>query len=151
VEADRLTPGDLLRSLDGSTVTYTSEVVVPGAADMWDLTIAGDHDFYIHTVDATTVLVHNCPPTFDGMPEGMDDDEVARLASQHNGEADGFDVDRPSAEQNSAAMRGNTARLYGKGPAQYVQRVVNNRIVRVIFNPNTPYRPTSYFTSKWLE
>jgi hypothetical protein len=63
VEADRLTPGDQLRSVDGSTVTFTSEVIVPGTADMWDLTITSDHDFYIHPVDATTVLVHNCPPS----------------------------------------------------------------------------------------
>jgi len=27
---------------------------------MWDLTIPGDHDFYIDTI-ATPVLVHNCP------------------------------------------------------------------------------------------
>jgi 5-methylcytosine-specific restriction endonuclease McrA len=31
---------------------------------MWDLTITSDHDFYIHTVDAGTVLVHNCPKDF---------------------------------------------------------------------------------------
>jgi hypothetical protein len=61
VEADRLTPGDQLRSVDGGTVTYTSEAVVPGTADMWDLTITSDHDFYIRTQRAGTVLVHNCP------------------------------------------------------------------------------------------
>jgi len=66
VEADQLTPGDLLRSVDGATVTYTSETVVPGTADMWDLTITSDHDFYIHTGNAGTVLVHNCPSSQSG-------------------------------------------------------------------------------------
>jgi RHS repeat-associated protein len=64
VEADRLTPGDQLRSVDGSTVTFTSEVIVPGTADMWDLTITSDHDFYIRTGNAGTILVHNCPSDF---------------------------------------------------------------------------------------
>ncbi len=32
---------------------------------MWDLTVAGDHDFYVDTV-ASAVLVHNCPIPGEG-------------------------------------------------------------------------------------
>jgi RHS repeat-associated protein len=37
---------------------------------MWDLTIAGDHDFYVGTI-ATPVLVHNCPE-----PSGPDSEPI---------------------------------------------------------------------------
>jgi hypothetical protein len=88
VEADRLTPGDQLRSVDGATVTYTSETVVPGTADMWDLTITSDHDFYIHTVDAGTVLVHNCPSDADleaaGRARGSGPRALKQLAKEAN-------------------------------------------------------------------
>jgi YD repeat-containing protein len=33
---------------------------------MWDLTVTGDHDFYIR-VSATAILVHNCPMPRDGV------------------------------------------------------------------------------------
>jgi hypothetical protein len=82
VEADRLTPGDQLRSVDGATVTYTSETVVPGTADMWDLTITSDHDFYIHTVDAGTVLVHNCPPSSEGSGGKLTNSQMRDLADR---------------------------------------------------------------------
>ena len=58
VEADHLRPGDQLRSDDGTTVTFTGTTIVPGAADMWDLTVDGVHDFYV-TTGASTILVHN--------------------------------------------------------------------------------------------
>ncbi len=59
VEADKLTSGDQLLSLSGVSVTFTSAAIAPGAADMWDLTVAGDHDFYIQAHGGGTVMVHN--------------------------------------------------------------------------------------------
>ena len=60
VEADQLASGDALRTDDGTLATVTSTVVIPGAADMWDLTVTNDHDFYVVT-NAADILVHNCP------------------------------------------------------------------------------------------
>jgi hypothetical protein len=66
VDADQLKPGDALLSANGATATVASTVVVPGAHDMWDLTVQDDHDFYITlAAETTTVLVHNCPTPAD--------------------------------------------------------------------------------------
>jgi hypothetical protein len=46
-EAAQLTPGDQLTTADGSIATVAGTAVIPGAADMWDLTIANTHDFYV--------------------------------------------------------------------------------------------------------
>jgi hypothetical protein len=61
VEAGMLRAGDQLRGLDGRGATVLGVTVVAGAADMWGLTVAQDHDFLIDTVVASMVLVHNCP------------------------------------------------------------------------------------------
>ena len=61
IEAAKLPKGDELTTDDGATVT-----VVGGAApavsdgDMWDLSVPGDHDFFV-TAGDSAVLVHNCP------------------------------------------------------------------------------------------
>jgi hypothetical protein len=60
VEADQLAAGDQLRTDEGLLATVASTVVVSGAADMWDLTVTNDHDFYVVTTTAN-ILVHNCP------------------------------------------------------------------------------------------
>jgi RHS repeat-associated protein len=61
VKAGALRYGTHLRTSSGGTATvtggWTSRVT---AGWMWDLTIPGDHDFYIDTI-AAPVLVHNCP------------------------------------------------------------------------------------------
>ncbi|MCU1526947.1 MAG: hypothetical protein JWP75_710, partial [Frondihabitans sp.] len=46
--------------------------------DMWDLTVANDHDFHIVTT-ASTVLVHNCPAS-DGSGPGMNSAEARSAA-----------------------------------------------------------------------
>jgi RHS repeat-associated protein len=65
VEAAKLSKGDELTTDDGSVATVVGGVT-PGRADgdMWDLTVPGDHDFYV-IVGATPVLVHNCPSGVD--------------------------------------------------------------------------------------
>lgn len=57
-EARHLKPGDRLRTSDGRAATVAATVVVSGDRDMWDLTVAADHDFYVATPVAD-VLVHN--------------------------------------------------------------------------------------------
>ena len=61
VKAAALIPGDELRTLNGTGVTI-AHGLIPRArsGSMWDLTVTGDHDFYIETI-AASVLVHNCP------------------------------------------------------------------------------------------
>jgi hypothetical protein len=58
VQAEQLHPGDQLYTADGSLATVVGSQFVRGAADMWDLTVANDHDFYINVFDQD-VLVHN--------------------------------------------------------------------------------------------
>ena len=68
VQADDLSAGTALKTPNGATATVVATTVVPGAADMWDLTVNNDHDFYV-VVSAgsqTAVLVHNCT-----VPGGM--------------------------------------------------------------------------------
>jgi hypothetical protein len=65
VEAGMLRAGDQLRGLGGGGAIVVGAAIVAGAADMWDLTVAQDHDFLIDTVVTLVVLVHNCP-TFEG-------------------------------------------------------------------------------------
>ncbi|MGO8686334.1 MAG: polymorphic toxin-type HINT domain-containing protein [Candidatus Dormibacteria bacterium] len=75
-ETDQLRAGDRLFTPDGQLVTVARLVTVPGAEDMWDLTIANDHDFYVVTVD-TAVLVHNCP-----LSAGYEDPELLQQAQE---------------------------------------------------------------------
>jgi hypothetical protein len=66
VPAQRLHRGDRLYAPNGVVATVVYAKVVPGAVDMWDLTVANDHDFYIDTF-SVDLLVHNndgdCEPT----------------------------------------------------------------------------------------
>lgn len=59
VEADQLKAGEALRTDEGAIATVAGTVIVAGAADMWDLTVTNDHDFYVVTTTAN-VLVHDC-------------------------------------------------------------------------------------------
>jgi hypothetical protein len=74
IEADQLNAGDRLRTDNGATASVASTAVVPGVADMWDLTVQTTHDFYV-TTTAANVVVHNCrelwKPTRDGSSATM--------------------------------------------------------------------------------
>jgi len=68
VQAEDLSAGSSLQTPNGGTATVVATTVIPGAADMWDLTVNNDHDFYV-VVSAgsqTAVLVHNCPDLYHG-------------------------------------------------------------------------------------
>jgi hypothetical protein len=75
VKTGALRYGVHLRTPSGGTATVLSGWAPKDATGwMWDLTIPGDHDFYIDTVIAS-VLVHNCQPfraaagfTLSGIP-----------------------------------------------------------------------------------
>jgi hypothetical protein len=61
--AENLKKGDLLSTGNGTSEAVARTDQVSGARNMWDLTVANDHDFYV-SVGAgsqTAVLVHNCP------------------------------------------------------------------------------------------
>jgi hypothetical protein len=67
-QAEDLAAGTGLQTPNGATATVVATTVVPGAADMWDLTVNNDHDFYV-VVSAGSqiaVLVHNCPDLYHG-------------------------------------------------------------------------------------
>jgi len=59
VEAAKLLIGDKLTTDDGTTVTVEGGTTPPNSTgDMWDITVPGDHDFYV-LAGTTPVLVHN--------------------------------------------------------------------------------------------
>jgi hypothetical protein len=99
VQADNLSVGTALQTRTGAAATVVSTNVVPGADDMWDLTVDNDHDFYV-VVSAgsqTAVLVHNCPD-LDSMSEsGQQPDrngfsQAGRALQKHlNRPSDSFD------------------------------------------------------------
>jgi hypothetical protein len=61
VDAKDLRPGDRLATPFLDSVAHVAgSTPVFGTADMWDLTVANTHSFYIATLTAA-VLVHNCP------------------------------------------------------------------------------------------
>ncbi|OHU24768.1 hypothetical protein BKG77_15155 [Mycobacteroides chelonae] len=66
-----LRTGDHLTTTDGTTATVVDTRVVPGTADMWDLTVENTHTFHLATT-AGNVLVHNCtiPKAAPGEPRG---------------------------------------------------------------------------------
>jgi RHS repeat-associated protein len=69
VEAEALSPGEHLTTPDGSEVTVVSSFTVASTGAMWDLTVDGDHDFYVD-ISGGAVLVHNnsCPVSGSGVP-----------------------------------------------------------------------------------
>ncbi|WP_203919134.1 DNRLRE domain-containing protein [Rugosimonospora africana] len=59
VEAAKLHKGDQLTTDDGTTVTVKGGATPANSTgDMWDITVPGDHDFYV-VAGTTAVLVHN--------------------------------------------------------------------------------------------
>jgi len=63
VQAHELSAGTALETPNGAAATVVATTIVPGAADMWDLSVNNDHDFYVAVFagSLTAVLVHNCP------------------------------------------------------------------------------------------
>jgi hypothetical protein len=69
VKAGSLKYGTHLHTSSGGTVTIAGGYDPKNAVGwMWDLTVVGDHDFYIQAA-ATGVLVHNCPIAGGGLPK----------------------------------------------------------------------------------
>ncbi|MFH9552007.1 polymorphic toxin-type HINT domain-containing protein [Streptomyces sp. NPDC017435] len=63
-EAGRLALGHTLKSADDSRVTLVGVLARPGVADMYNLTVADLHTYYV-LAGATPVLVHNCSISMD--------------------------------------------------------------------------------------
>ena len=81
--ANQLAAGDQLRTDEGALATVAGTIVIPGAADMWDLTVSTTHDFYVVTTTAN-VLVHNCPMIGEG---------GAQFTSRTVGQGKGWRID----------------------------------------------------------
>ncbi|MBA0048021.1 polymorphic toxin-type HINT domain-containing protein [Mycobacteroides sp. LB1] len=60
-DAGNLQSGDRLTTAEGAPAQVVGTRVVPGTADMWDLTVENTHTFHLATT-AGNVLVHNCTP-----------------------------------------------------------------------------------------
>ena len=73
VKADHLKIGERLHTNRDVVATVTKTEELPGTADMWDLTVSNDHDFYVVTA-IVPVLVHNnsgnCPPPYLAAEQG---------------------------------------------------------------------------------
>jgi hypothetical protein len=59
IEAERLAPETRLETHGHVSVAVVSSRVLPGADEMWDLTIGVAHDFYV-VMPGAAILVHNC-------------------------------------------------------------------------------------------
>ena len=72
-QAVHLRPGNRLYTSDHKHANVAGARIVPGAADMWDLTVAHDHDFYVLT-RTTKTLVHNndCTTAPEGAASAID-------------------------------------------------------------------------------
>lgn len=70
-DAGNLRAGDRLTTSSGTPAQVIRTRVVPGTADMWDLTVENTHTFHLATA-AGNVLVHNCtiPKPGPGEPKG---------------------------------------------------------------------------------
>jgi hypothetical protein len=87
--------GSHLRTPNGGTATVLGGYT-PRQADgwMWDLTVPGNHDFYIQAA-TTAVLVHNCSPTVGEL-------RAAGLSDAHHIIQDAAVRDVPGYDTNAA-------------------------------------------------
>ncbi len=106
-QADQLPSGDKLWTPDGQLAMVARLLTVPGSQEMWDLTVANDHDFYVVTVD-TAVLVHNCP-----IPSGQPDVNGPLGQMLMNGPSESFAGAGSSTELRLAQELANS---YGGDP-----------------------------------
>lgn len=103
---------------------------------MWDLTIQGDHDFYVDT-SAAAVLVHNTGPAASQVPNltGMTQTQADKILSEH-----GFElVYMPKS--------GAYARYEAADGSQIWIRLSDGRVTRISkidMGPNTKNR-----TQRW--
>jgi RHS repeat-associated protein len=138
VKAAALRPGDRLRASSGRPTVVSGTTPLVQTGWMWDLTVPGDHDFYIQTA-AAAVLVHNCGYQPAGEARYYSREEVAQLVYQHIGEGD--IPGRPTLEEIETTLeRGEPQRLPGQSAIK-----VEYRGVRVIVNESTPTRSTAYY------
>jgi RHS repeat-associated protein len=63
ITAGQLHLGDQVQRLDGTTATVVALSLIPGKADMYDLTVSNVHTF---AVGVGQFVVHNCPVTGGG-------------------------------------------------------------------------------------
>jgi hypothetical protein len=153
VDADNLQPGDQLRTDNGTTTTFTSAVIVPGAADMWDLTIEGVHDFYITSGDSG-ILVHNmtCPTNprdvhaaISQIDKGLSDEDVA--AVRQNGASY---VQRGATESDEE--RSINALDLGDGTSNVLVRSFDNMEGRITaFDTKNSYVLDRLTDGRWFD
>jgi RHS repeat-associated protein len=110
VEAGRLTPGHTLKSADNSQVTLTRVVSRPGEADMYNLTVADLHTYYV-LAGATPVLVHNCNRAgldfTDAERQKVYDANAAKNGGEYKCDYCGQTVERrASRDANGDAIKG---------------------------------------------
>ncbi len=114
VLAGQLKLGEPVRLLDGRTAIVVATVVVPGAADMWDLTVSNVHDF---AVGSGMFVVHNCSRPVDP--------------------ADQAKLDRFSQKYDTKQLPDGRTRFHDKfKPATNPGSTSGSRFVRE-FNPDT--------------
>ena len=131
-----------LRTPSGATANVLGGAVSKGPGGwMWDLTVPGDHDFYVDTA-AAPVLVHNCGYTPAGGGADFSREEIAQLTYQHVGAGD--IAGRPSLEEIQTVLdRGQPVQLPGQNSIQ-----LEYGGGRVIVNEDMPWRSTAYYPGR---
>jgi hypothetical protein len=87
-----LAGGDHLRSGDGRRISVVAAIALIGAQDMYNLTVADAHTYYV-LAGTTPVLVHNC-----GGPSVVTNERLGHIEYRHGPGAQ--DMARRAGERN---------------------------------------------------
>jgi hypothetical protein len=152
IKAAALTCGTHLRTPSGDTATVLGGYVPRQAAGwMWDLTIPGDHDFYIDTV-AAPILVHNCTISMDeavnrAVAHVGDDARVVRSGSGGVQFMSRSVDESGNTTMNIArfAVNPNSAHVQELGPHLNLETQINGITVRSgpLADPHLPIDPST--------
>jgi RHS repeat-associated protein len=138
VKAAAIHAGDRLRTSDGAVAVVVGGYTPKQATGwMWDLTVEGDHDFYVDTI-AADVLVHNASgPAASQVPNlaGMTQTQADKILSQY-----GFEL-------RSISESGAYARYVAPDGSEIWIRLSDGRVTRtskIDAGPNAKNR-----TQRW--
>ncbi|MGW7611811.1 polymorphic toxin-type HINT domain-containing protein [Streptomyces sp. NPDC054766] len=110
IQAGALVQGHALATADGDRVTVTGVTAVPGAADMYNLTVEELHTYYV-LAGATPVLVHNIACPISGLRVPIYADEITAINRATDG--GGF-LQHGSSPEGSLMKAGMQSGFYNK-------------------------------------
>ncbi len=127
---------------DGVSATVEGERVVPGAARMWDLTVATVHTFAVGDAQA---VVHNCDP-LDGW--GRSHSKHFRDDWEARGRPSPIDMEKVLTDENSVSLYdtktgnyGLAGKIKGKWHTIWYDATDDNKLVSLTDESHGSFRP----------